>query len=144
MKNKDVLRQYKSLKVEIQELECRIRNLEEYQSQVESDIVRGSCSSFPYNEVSFHIEGYNIEEEEKKIRRIRKLQSLLQNRISKCEDVKIDIEEFINDIPDSLTRRVFKYRYIEELSWQAIAMRIGKVHESYPRKYIHDKYLNSL
>ncbi len=48
--------------------------------------------------------------------------------------MKLQIEEFINNIPDSKTRRVFQYRYIDNLCWQAIARKISKTDESYPRK----------
>lgn len=65
------------------------------------------------------------------------------DRKSKCEDMKLEIEKFISNIPDSRTRRVFQYRYIDGLSWLQIAMRMNKVHESYPRK-IHDRYLENI
>lgn len=51
---------------------------------------------------------------------------------------------FISDIPDSRTRRVFQYWYIDNLSWQAIANEDWKLHDSYPRRDIHDKYLEDL
>ena len=58
--------------------------------------------------------------------------------------MKLEIEEFISSIPDSRTRRVFQYRYIDNLNWYQIARRLGKYDESYPRKVIHDKYLEGL
>jgi len=134
---KDLLMQYKDLQQEIKDLERRIKKLENY--KVERDKVRGSSSEFPYTLRSFTIEGYNIRE----IDRVNRLKNLLVKRKSKCEDMKIQIEEFISNIPDSRTRRVFQYRYIDNYSWLNIAMKMGKVHESYPRK-IHDRYLESL
>lgn len=141
---KELLSQYNDLKMEISELESKIKKLENYEAQHERDKVKGSSSHFPYTQRSFNIEGYNILEEEKKGERLIKLKNLLLKRKSRCEDMKLQIEEFINTIPDSKTRRVFQYRYIDNLGWQAIASRIGKAHESYPRKEIHDKYLNNL
>ena len=135
---KDLLKQYTDLKQEIKDLEKRIKNLENF--KVEHDKVTGSNSEFPYQPRSFTIEGYNIQN----IDRLNKVKSLLVDRKDKCEDMKIEIEKFISTIPDSRTRRVFQYRYVDGLSWQAIARRIGKYDESYPRKVIHDKYLEGI
>lgn len=135
---KDLLKQYTDLKQEIKDLERRIKNLESF--KVEHDKVRGSSDVFPYIERSFTIEGYNIQD----IDRLNKVKSLLVDRKDKCEDMKLEIEKFISNIPDSKTRRVFQYRYVDGLSWQAIARRIGKYDESYPRKVIHNKYLENI
>lgn len=140
MEGKELLKQYKSILKEIEELDREISRLENKEIKCEMDKVKGSNAEFPYQPRSFTIEGYNILEEERNLKRILTKKNILHKRKEKCENFKLQIEEFINTIPDSLTRRVFRYRYIDNLSWQAIAMRIGKVHESYPRK-IHDRYL---
>lgn len=141
---KELLKQYNDLKVEIRELDIRIKKLENKESQIEKDSVVGSSKYFPYVQRKFTIEGYNYLEEDKKHSKTLRLKELLYQRKSKCEDMKLLIEEFINNIPDSKTRRVFQYRYIDNLSWCSIAMKINKSDESYPRKIIHDKYLESL
>lgn len=141
---KNLLKQYNDLIIEIKDIESRITKLQNKQIKIEFDKVKGSNNEFPYEPRSFTIEGYNYSEADKKEERLIKYNNLLCKRKQKCEDLKLQIEEFIFSIPDSRTRRVFQYRYIENLSWQAIAMRIGKVHESYPRKDIHDKYLKNL
>lgn len=128
----EVLKQYKDICKEIKELEKRIKNLE---NKIETDKVKGSNAEFPYQARSFTIEGLASTSE---------LIDLLGRRKSRCEKLKVRIEEFISDIPDSRTRRVFQYRYMDNLSWQTIAIRLGKVHESYPRRDIHDKYLEGL
>lgn len=138
MNYRKLLKQYGDLQVEIKEIEKRIKKLENF--KIEHDKVRGSSNVFPYTERSFTIEGYNIQD----VDRVSRIKKLLDNRKNKCEDMKLQIEEFINTIPDSRTRRVFQYRYIDNLPWLQIAYRIGKTDESYPRKIIHDKYLESL
>lgn len=138
MNPKELLKQYNDLQEEIKDLKKRIDKLSDF--KIERDKVTGSDSEFPYIKRSFTIEGYNIQN----IDRLNELKKLLIDRKSKCEDMKLEIEKFISSIPDSKTRRVFQYRYIDGLSWQAIAYRIGKHDESYPRKMIHDKYLEGL
>lgn len=144
MTDKELLKQHTDLIVEIKDLECEIKILEKKESKVERDIVTGSNPYFPFEMKHFNIEGYNIVEEEDRNCKISKKKDILVKRKNKCEELKIQIEEFISTIPDSLTRRVFRYRYVDNLGWQAIAMRIGKAHESYPRRDIHDKYLDNL
>ena len=135
---KDLLRQYNSLVDEIKDLEKRIANCKNV--KLERDSVKGSNPYFPYEPRTFTIEGYGIVDTE----RLEKLETLLAERKNQCEDMKLEIEKFISDIPDSRTRRVFQYRYVDGLSWLQIARRIGKYEESYPRKVIHDKYLEGL
>lgn len=134
---KKLLTQYNSLIREIKELEIEIDKLKKKNYQRETDSVKGSNPYFPYEPRNFTITGYPIVDTSKK-------EDILTKRKIKCEELKIEIEEFISTIPDSLTRRVFRYRYIEKLGWQQIARRIGKYDESYPRKVIHDKYLEGL
>lgn len=50
---------------------------------------------------------------------------------------------FIDDIPDSFLRRIFTFRYIDGLSWQQVAFRIGEHDEQYPRK-LHNKYVKKV
>lgn len=138
MNPKELLKQYNDLQEEIKDLKKGIDKLSDF--KIERDKVTGSDSEFPYIKRSFTIEGYNIQD----IDRLNELKDLLVDRKNKCEEMKLEIEKFISSIPDSKTRRVFQYRYIDGLSWQAIAYRIGKHDESYPRKVIHDKYLEGL
>lgn len=137
MDQKNLLRQYTDLQAEIKDLEKRIDKLSDF--KIEHDKVTGSDSEFPYIKRSFTIEGYNIQN----IDRLNELKKLLIDRKSKCEDMKLQIEKFISEIPDSKTRRVFQYRYIDGLTWQQVSRRIGGYEESYARK-IHDRYLGGL
>ena len=137
MDAKKLLTQYNSLIREIKELEIEIDKLKKKNYQRETDSVKGSNPYFPYEPRNFTITGYPIVDTSQK-------EDILTKRKIKCEELKIEIEEFISTIPDSLTRRVFRYRYIEKLGWQQIARRIRKYDESYPRKVVHDKYLEGL
>jgi len=137
---KELLQQYTDLQAEIRDLEKHIKKLEAQVDRIEHDSVRGSHSEFPYTQRQFHIQGVNV----KKQKRLKRLKKLLTKRKDTCEELKLQIEEFIDTIPDSRTRRVFQYRYIDGLSWLQIARKIGKHDESYPRKVIHDKYLEGI
>ena len=82
------------------------------------DTVTGSDSDFPYVQHSFAVGGV-----------------VEQTGIGK---------DFIDNIPDSELRRIFRYRYTDgtvKPSWQWIAFKIGHYDESYPRRK-HNKFLN--
>ncbi|NQS75256.1 MAG: hypothetical protein HQP61_02265 [Peptococcaceae bacterium] len=136
---KKLLRQYTDLVLEIKSLEKRIGRIEAQVDVIEHDIVVGSDTEFPYTKKTFHIEGISARRQE----RLMTLRSLLVQRKEKCEELKFRIEIYISTIPDSLTRLVFQYRYIDGYSWLKVAHLIGRQDESYPRKMIHDKYLNA-
>lgn len=133
---KETLRQYNSIREEIKELRREIAKLER-QEKYATDKVTGSDNQFPYAKKHFTITG--IVENKNLIRK----KEILINRLEKCEEIKIEIDRFITEIPDSKTRRIFKYRYIDEMEWLPISMRFGKYDESYSRK-IHERYLEGL
>ncbi|OLS02016.1 hypothetical protein [Tissierella creatinophila] len=134
---KKTLKQYNSLIKEIKELNEEIERMKNKKYSYEKDSVTGSNSEFPYQPMNFNIEGIVTIDTTVK-------EKILINRKYKCEEIKLEIEKFISDIPDSLTRRVFRYRYIDNLEWLPIARRIGRHDESYPRKMIHDRYLEKI
>ena len=51
------------------------------------------------------------------------------------------IAEYINSIPDSVTRRAFKLRFLDNLSWNEVAIKMGYSSESGPRK-LCERFLN--
>ena len=134
---KQTLRQYNSIREEIKELRREIARLEKQETRYATDKVVGSDNQFPYAKKHFTISG--IVEDRNLIRK----KEILINRLEKCEEIKIEIDRFITEIPDSKTRRIFKYRYIDEMEWLPISMRFGKYDESYSRK-IHERYLEGL
>ena len=134
---REILKQYNSIREEIKELRREIARIEKQKPKHATDKVAGSDSQFPYTEKKFTITG--IVEDRNLIRK----KEILINRLEKCEEIKIEIDRFITEIPDSKTRRIFKYRYIDEMEWLPISMRFGKYDESYSRK-IHERYLEGL
>lgn len=129
MTKKELL-QYRYLIIEIKELENKIKN---YEGKIVTDKVQSSQREFPYTQYELKIQG--VEDS----LYIKKLREKLFCRIEKCKKLKVDIENFINNIEDSRTRLVFQLRYVEGWSWQRISLKLGSTHESYSRK-IHDRF----
>lgn len=53
------------------------------------------------------------------------LQAIIAARQIQCIHERARLERWINEIPDSLTRQIFHYRFVEGLSWLQVARRIG-------------------
>lgn len=121
------LRQYKSIKAEIEELAEQIQMLES------SDIVQGSDKEFPYIKHNFKVETAECD----------RTRELLRKELGLLKSEYHALNEFINNIADSEIRRIFRYRYIEGWTFQKIAFRMNETDESYPRRK-HNKYLKNI
>lgn len=145
---KKELIQYQNIQREIKDLEKRIGRLENEKDETEYGVVKASSKSFPFVEHLVRVSGATTGETKTAIerRRINKinLKYLFENKKNELIELQLNIEKFINDIPDSTIRHVFRLRYYDKLSWQKIAFQIGKHDESYPRQEIHDKYLEKI
>lgn len=53
------------------------------------------------------------------------LTALIETKIVQCVYEKRRLERFIAQIPDSITRQVFTLRFVEGLSYNQIAVRLG-------------------
>lgn len=121
------LRQYKSIKAEIEELAEQIQMLES------SDIVQGSDREFPYIKHNMKVETGECDH----------TRDMLKKELGLLKAEYRKLNEFINNIADSEIRRIFRYRYIEGWTFQKIAFRMNETDESYPRRK-HNKYLKNI
>lgn len=140
---KRALEQYNSLKQEkadneriIHNIEKRIAELEE-KGYKEKDSVSGGNGGIQH----FSIEGFPYP----RYHREKSLLILRKKRWSETEE-KLDkqiseIEEYLNSIDDSQMRRMIKYKYIEELSWQQVAERMGGGNTADGCRMAVDRYL---
>lgn len=65
----------------------------------------------------------------------------LEARRLRCMEMLGALYAFIDDIPDSLLRQIFTYRYIDGKTWRQIAFLINDHDEQYPRR-LHNRYLS--
>lgn len=96
--------------------------IENIEPTVVTDTVRGSSPYFPYIEQSFKIEGIDYEDYNRRIRRIEKQ---LRRRLDELVDLMEEANKFIDSIDDSLIRQIITLRYIDGLTWNEVAARIG-------------------
>lgn len=141
MVSKSVLKQYIDLKAEADEIKEKISKLEkqigdiekrikeiEEKSETVKDKVMGGLGGIQ----GFKIEGIPMREYEKKKSDLMVKKLLLNQRKSTLEILEYqiiqqtnDVEEFIASINDSRMRRIVNLRFIQNLSWNKVADRIG-------------------
>ena len=136
--NKDKLRQLRHLKREIELLQDQIANLE---SEIVTDKVRGSDPEHPYTEKSFYITGFAHEEHGRKMKRLKER---LQRRLDDLMDLVVEINEFVEEIDDSLLRQIIILRHVNGLTWEQVAAEIGSGTTWNSLRMMHDRFLEGL
>ena len=125
---KNVLEQYSSIKKEIADIERMIAEsnskIKKFEKQVVSDTVTGTRSDLTTGPIK--ITGIAQKQ-------IDKENELNRNRIQKMKRFKkrleklvVEVEEYIQKIPESEIRRIARFRYIDSLEWRQVAVRMGK------------------
>lgn len=151
--DKNILEQYLELKEEIRDLQDRIdrdeRRLEKIRKEgVVSDTVKGTRSDGTFGPIK--ITGYPIPEHnqvknmiKKRVAKLHILEDDLQNAIN-------EVDEFIGKAPKSDLRMIFRFRYLDDMTWAAVALNMN---DRFPKRRIkytedscrmrHDRYLEN-
>lgn len=120
--HKGLLRQYISIKNEIQEIEQRIVKDNKLMESLEE--VRFKVKGGHGNKKRFDIAGHDPEYGNIKTRclanRLKR-----EKRIAELDDIRADIEDYVQSIDDSETRRILYFRYIDGMTWGEVAENMG-------------------
>lgn len=133
--DKEQLKQIRYIKTEIEVIQKQIDNLEPASA---IDKVNGSSNHFPYTKRSFTVEGIDTVEYRQKA---QLLQRKLEYKKQELTDKLIELEKFIDNIPDSLVRQIIRLRYIECLTWNKIARLVGNNNTADSVRMIVNRYL---
>ena len=129
----ELVKESEELKKKISDLKSEIKKIEKRIAEIEAgdhvkDKVRGGMGGIE----SFNIEGVPQKEYEKKKTLLYTKKLTLKQRMEtleklqlKVERSKNDVETFISNVEDSRIRRILHWRYIENLSWNQVADRMG-------------------
>lgn len=126
--NKNVLEQYASIKKEIADLERMIadsnRKIKKYEKQVVSDVVTGTRADGTTGPIKITgiAKQYIDRENELNEKRVQRMEQC-KKRLKKLLE---EMEKYIETIPDSEIRRIARWRYLEELEWNQVAVRMGR------------------
>ena len=101
-------REVEALKEQIREIEASIAGV---QSPIISDMPRGPKRS--------------VSKTERSALALIELREELSETMSAYVKERVRLEEYIQGIPDSLTRLIFRKRFIEGLTWRGVADAVG-------------------
>lgn len=121
--DKHILDQYIDACALIEETEKDIRKLRQKKRTVIQTNVSGSNPEHPYNPQHFKIQGTTFTFREDS--QLRMEEKLLEKRKADAEKIKIQVEEWINTIPQRM-QRIIKYKIFENLTWQQVAKKMGR------------------
>lgn len=145
------LSQYCELREEIKDLNQRIeadqRRLEKIEQEgMVSDSVKGTRADGTIG--SIRITGFPVPEYDK-------VKSMIEKRLAKLQIMEDELQEalnatddFINKIPKSDLRMIFRFYYIDDMTWPKVALNMNSCFPKRRIKYTedncrkrHDRYL---
>ena len=121
--DKNILSQYIDACELIRETEEEIKKLNRKKKTVIQTNVSGSNPEFPYNPHHFMVQGttFSVRDDSQ----LRCQQKILEERRTQAEQLKTDVEEWLNTIPPRM-QRIIKYKVFEEQTWQQVAGKMGR------------------
>lgn len=122
--DKSILKDYIDACELIKETEEDIRNVKKQRKTILQDRVHGSMNEFPYTAQSFKIQGmaYSAVSEPGALEAYERL---LQERKAVAEGIKIQVESWMNTIPQRM-QRIIRMKFFEEKTWGEVARGIGR------------------
>ena len=120
--DKKVLSDYIDACEFIKETETEIKKLEK-RRRIVQDKVKGSNPEFPYAERSFSLHGTT--ETLAEAGRLARERQILENQKAEAEELKLQVEEWMQEIPFRM-QRIIKYKFFNELTWEEVATLMGR------------------
>lgn len=68
--------------------------------------------------------------------KLSRLQRKFNRRVEELIDLVEEINDYIGEIKDSEIRQIITLKYINNLTWEQVALSLGYADESVPRKKI--------
>lgn len=122
--DKRILEQYIDACALAKETQAELERLRRAKKRQEQDIVKGSEHEFPYTLRTYQVEGLAYSAVQNPGNQDR-LEEVLEERLQKAARIKQDVEMWINTIPVRM-QRIIRYRIFEGLTWEQVAIRMGR------------------
>lgn len=129
---REKLEDYKSKKAEIQELEAKLRDLPGSESMIGNSVVMDYRRGYPQPQ---SVVGYDYDLAQRR-------RDQWEKRLENLREDVAEVESWIEAIPDSLTRRIFRMYYCENLKQSKIAKKLH-LHQSRVSRKIDDFLKNA-
>lgn len=126
--DKKVLKQVSDIRKEIQELDRAAdrvkKKIDALKKDEVCDTVMGSRADLTIGPIT--VRGHPQKEYGKKINDLQKKKTLMEKKKTELLQLELQAELYIQSIENnSGLRRILRLRYMEELSWQQVAARMG-------------------
>lgn len=108
---REQLEEYRSKKEEIAELEYKLKNLGDNEEMVGNDVIMDYRSGFPVPQSVVGVDWKKYDN----------AKARYTNRLAKLREECDKIEEYVESIEDSVTRRIFRMYYIDGISQDKVA-----------------------
>ena len=107
----------------VKETEKEIQKLNRKKKTIIQTNVKGSMHEFPYVEQHFKVQGttFTVKDDS----RLRYEEKLLERQKARAEQIKQQVEEWMLKI-SSRMQRIVKYRYLEGMTWEQVAAKMGR------------------
>ncbi len=107
----------------IKETEEEIRKLKKKKRTILQTSVKGSNPDWPYEEQHFTIQGTAFDFLDDGQLRIE--EQMLKRQRANAEELKLQVEEWMQGIPFRM-QRIIKYKFFDDLTWDEVAMLMGR------------------
>lgn len=124
--DKSVLIQYADMKEEVKDLRKRIVKLEKEIKKIEdegvvTDVVRGGMGGIEH----FKVTGFPVPEHGRKKSLLKRRKALLEQKEEELMELMTKTEEYIDTIPQSDLRMMFRFYYIDGMTWPMVAINMN-------------------
>lgn len=124
--DKSVLNEYVKMQEEVKDLRKRKLKLEREIKKIEeegavSDVVRGGMGGIEH----FKVSGLPIPEHGRKKLLLKRRKALLEQKEEELLELMTKTEEYIDTIPQSDLRMIFRFRYIDGMEWSKVAINMN-------------------
>lgn len=138
--DKDILIQYSDMVEEVKDLRRRIRKLQDDIDKLEpvKDSVKGTRKDGTIGSIT--ISGYPVPVYYRYKNQLEKCETALRKKEAELLELVNTVEEYITGISDSKMRRILRYRYIDNLNWVQVAVRMGKKYTADGCRMLHNRF----
>ena len=112
----DLLKNYRSMKDELEETKYKLHHLDDNDAMIGNDVIFDYSTGQPRPP---SVVGYDYAKQ-------NRMQTMYQNRIKRLTEQMIAVEEYIDGLPSSISRRVMSMFYLQGMTQKSISCTIHK------------------
>ncbi len=122
---REFLAQYVYLDSYIKSIRRRLKYFENHPVSAEHGVVSGSMRVFPYAQCHFVVSAPNVKSDEERKKIVNQLIIDLKGNEQLYEDMKLDIEVFINSLENIEDKVILRLKYIDNWTYERIGEELG-------------------